>query len=243
MRQLTIALVMAVLLTGTAATAVAASSAKVPMRIHVRACASCHGKRGQGGKRGFYPRIGGQHQGYLFRQLKEFREQIRPYPVMRYMVQRLPDKFLKSIAHYFSQKSPPYPPVERNRFSPALIARGRALATHGRWRTGIPACEACHGKDLEGVAPYIPNLLGQPTGYIDAQLGGFASGARGPKGDIMHWVASGLSDRDMRALDAFLSTQRPHGHVRVSLLRRTQGPHKPPVGTRVYNWPHGSLGH
>lgn len=242
MEQLATLLISVLLVSGAVAT-VAAAAAKVPMQIHVRACASCHGKEGQGGKRNFYPRIGGQHQGYLFRQLKEFRDQVRPYPVMQYMVQRLPNKFLMSIAYYFSQKSPPYMPVTQNTFSPALIAQGRRIATQGLWRSGVPACETCHGKNLEGVPPYIPNLLGQPSAYIESQLGGFSAGTRGPKDDVMHWVASGMNHRDMRALAAFLSTQRPPDHTRISLARTRYKPPHPPVSTRVYNWPHGSLGH
>lgn len=197
-----------------------AFAAKVPntLQQRVKACTACHGEHGGGGGKDFYPRLGGQHAGYLFRQLVQFREHVRAYPVMQYMVNRLPDSYLHEIAVYFSQQNPPYPPVTRNAVDPAMIAYGRDLATHGNWRTGVPACAACHGGNLEGTAPYIPDLLGQPIAYINAQLGGWAAGTRGPKGDVMRWVASDLSQFDIRALDAYLATLRPAGQTQVSLI-------------------------
>lgn len=197
-----------------------AFSAKVPntLRQRVKACTSCHGRNGGGGDQDFYPRLGGQHAGYLYRQLREFRDHQRAFPVMQYMIDRQPDYYLRQIAFFFSKLNPPYPPVTRNVFDPELIAAGRQLVMHGNWRTGVPGCAACHESDLQGQAPFIPSLLGQPTAYINAQLGGWAAGTRGPKGDPMRWVASDLSQHDIRALDAYISTLRPPGKAWVSLL-------------------------
>lgn len=221
-----------------------AFAAKVPttLKQRVQACTACHGEQGGGGLQNFYPRLGGQHQGYLFRQLKEFREGMRAFPVMQYMANRLSDAYLREIAGYFSQQNPPYPPVTRNAFDPALIAMGRQLTTKGNWRTGVPACEVCHGPDLQGTAPYIPNLLGQPIAYIDAQLGGWAAGTRGPKGDVMRWIASDLSQENIRALDAYLATLRPKGEAHVSLLKPGYVQPRPPVESRVYEFPNGAWG-
>ena len=42
----------------------------------VPACMGCHGENGQG--KDLVPRLAGQHAGYLFRQIKDFKTEIRP---------------------------------------------------------------------------------------------------------------------------------------------------------------------
>jgi len=241
MRRIVTILALGLLAAGAASSALAASVPNT-LKQRIKACTACHGEQGGGGQQDFYPRLGGQHAGYLFRQLREFREGIRAYPVMQYMANRLPDDYLHEIAQYFSEQNPPYPPVAQNTFNPALIVLGRQLTNQGNWRTGVPACEACHGPDLRGTPPYIPDLLGQPIAYIDAQLGGWAAGTRGPKGDVMRWVASDLSQQDIRALDAYLATLRPPGQSHVSLLKPGYQQPRPPVESRVYEFPNGAWG-
>src|SRR3954447_21454448 len=63
------------------------------------------------------------------------------------------------------------------------------------------ACQACHGSAGIGTAPDIPNLAGQKTGYLAAQLTAFRTGDR--KHELMNAIASQLSDADIADLVAF----------------------------------------
>jgi cytochrome c553 len=52
-------------------------------------CAACHGDAGQGGKKGEYPRLAGQHVEYLMDQLKKFKERKRTnLPMFPYTEER-----------------------------------------------------------------------------------------------------------------------------------------------------------
>jgi cytochrome c553 len=67
-----------------------------------RACTACHGKEGRATADGYFPRIAGKPQGYLFNQLVNFRDGRRQNAAMIYMVQHTTDAYLQEIAGYFS---------------------------------------------------------------------------------------------------------------------------------------------
>ena len=58
------------------------------------------------------------------------------------------------------------------------LARGEALVRRGDAARKLPACIACHGAALTGVAPNVPGLLGLPRDYLIGQLGGWQTGLR-----------------------------------------------------------------
>lgn len=62
------------------------------MAKRVAPCMACHGKEGRAAADGYYPRIAGKPEGYLYNQLRNFRDGRRQqYPLMVYMVQHLSD--------------------------------------------------------------------------------------------------------------------------------------------------------
>ena len=97
---------------------------------------------------------------------------------MTYLVSNLPDAYLQEIAGYFSTQHPPYPAPQAVQVPAAVLERGRLLATQGDASRNIPACAACHGEMLTGVAPAVPGLLGLPRDYLNAQFGAWRIGAR-----------------------------------------------------------------
>ncbi len=102
------------------------------------ACASCHGKRGEGLKANeYYPRIAGKPAGYLYNQLRNFRERRRHSPPMNYMVAYLSDEYLREIAAQYAALSPAYPPPGRAP-SKDLLERGEALMLRGDPLRKIP---------------------------------------------------------------------------------------------------------
>src|ERR1700722_11471633 len=114
------------------------------MAARVLACASCHGDKGQGTNDDYFPRLAGKPAGYLYNQLIAFRDGRRKYPPMNYLLEFLPDAYLKAMADYFASELPPFPPPAIPDVSAVLLARGEALATKGDPAQQIPACANCH---------------------------------------------------------------------------------------------------
>lgn len=195
------------LLAGSAASAVAAPPDAMAQRV--APCMSCHSDTDRVTGDGYYPRIAGKPPGYLYNQLINFRDGRRQqYPLMVYMVQHLSDDYLREIAEYFAAQKPPYPPPQRVDVSQATLERGRVLATVGDGSKNIPACSACHGEKLTGVAPSIPGLLGLPRDYINAQFGAWRDGRRHAAApDCMAQLAQRLSVEDISAASAWLAMQ------------------------------------
>ncbi len=186
----------------------AATPATLPdtMEQRVAACTACHAIKERGDA--FFPRIAGKPAGYLYNQLRNFREGRRRYPMMTYMVDHLPDAYLQEIAQYFSEQHPPYPPPAASTASAGALERGRTLVRHGDPAKKIPACVACHGEQLTGVAPAIPGLIGLPHDYINAQFGAWRNKVRRAAApDCMAEITSRLSDTDVAAVSSWLASQ------------------------------------
>jgi cytochrome c553 len=178
------------------------------MAARVLACASCHGDKGQGTNDDYFPRLAGKPAGYLYNQLVAFRDGRRKYPPMNYLLEFLPDSYLNKMAEYFASEQPPFPPPATPVVSPAILARGEALATKGDPAHNIPACANCHGPSFTGMEPAIPGLLGLRTNYIGAQLGAWRYGTRTAAApDCMQIVAGHLTEDDVKALASWLSSR------------------------------------
>jgi cytochrome c553 len=177
----------------------------------VAACLACHSLKERGDA--FFPRIAGKPAGYLYNQLRNFRDGRRQYPMMTYMVEHLPDAYLREIADYFAAQHPPYPPATAGsgtNASAALLARGETLVQQGDAAKKIPACVSCHGAALTGVLPAIPGLIGLPSDYINAQFGAWKGQTRRAAApDCMAVIASRLSTDDVAAVSSWLSKQTP----------------------------------
>jgi cytochrome c553 len=175
----------------------------------VAPCMTCHGKEGRATNDGYYPRIAGKPAGYLFNQLRNFRDGRREqYPLMTYLVQHLSDDYLREMAEYFAAQDLPYPPPQPAAASQAVLERGKALAINGDASRNIPACMACHGKALTGVVPALPGLLGLPRDYLLGQFGAWREGARRAAApDCMGEITQRLSLEDINAVSSWLAAQ------------------------------------
>lgn len=182
------------------------------------ACIACHNIDGKRGADGYYPRIAGKPAGYLANQLINFRDGRRAYPQMIYMVDNLSDTYLHELAGYFSALEVAYPAPEPLAVSATVAARGQTLVQHGDTAKNIPACVACHGSALTGVAPAIPGLLGLPRDYLAAQFGAWRNGTRHAAApDCMGKIATQLSIDDVGALSAWLSAQPVPAHAKPAI--------------------------
>jgi cytochrome c553 len=194
--------------------AVVADPAAVPkfsrvdsLEARVQGCVTCHGQQGQGTGNGYFPRIAGKPPGYLFNQLRAFRDGTRRYLPMNYLVAYLPDPYLQEIADHFSKLRPAFAAFEVPPVAPEVRERGRLLVTSGDAKRQIPPCVACHGARMTGMEPGIPALVGLRPAYITAQLTRWRTGERHAlEPDCMRRIATRLEDADLVAIAAWLGS-------------------------------------
>jgi cytochrome c553 len=187
---------------------VAAPAFEDSMAQRALACTGCHGKEGRAASDGYYPRIAGKPDGYLYNQLLNFRDGRRSYALMTHLVQHLTDDYLRELAGYFAGLDLPYPPPQTAVQDAALLARGRSLVLEGDASRGIPSCAQCHGAALTGVTPAVPGLLGLPRDYLNAQFGAWRIGQRkAHEPDCMAQVARQLRPEDIGAVTGWLAAQ------------------------------------
>jgi cytochrome c553 len=142
--------------------------------IYRDACANCHGERGQGGKDGEYPRLAGQYQAYVERQLADFRDRKRQNKPMIPIFKsgRLQEEDIAAVAAYLAALEPPAPGEVK---VPEEIEGDMELGLEIYERD----CILCHGPDGRGKPEKdSPQLVRQYPRYIAKQLSDFRNGER-----------------------------------------------------------------
>ncbi|MDO9468441.1 MAG: c-type cytochrome [Thiobacillus sp.] len=178
----------------------------------ITACVSCHGARGEGQSATGFPRLAGQPQAYLLKQLQAFAESKRKNPLMEPIARALSAQQMRDLADYYAGL-PGWPmPAKQSGTSDPPVAPGPRLATTGNWDKGIPACFACHGPDGAGIPPHFPAITGQPSAYTRTQLKAWQAGTRGndPQG-LMKSVADRMTDADIDAVSRYLENPAATG--------------------------------
>lgn len=160
------------------------------------ACIFCHGIEGNARAQN-YPRLAGQPEVYLAKQLKAFASGERTDPTMTSMALSMSEREIEGLAAHFA-KTAPLPNTTFHGDS-ARVARGDALAKANN-------CVACHGQKLEGKDTY-PRLAGQGYGYLRDQLSRFKSGERRDSSGAMSAVAKALSTQDIDDVAQFLASR------------------------------------
>lgn len=181
------------------------------MAQRVLACTGCHGPQGRASPEGYVPRIAGKPAGYLYQQLLGFRDGRRRQAGMASLLEGLPDDYLREIAaHFAALDLPPrvIPAPRKAAQDAAAAARAQTLVRDGDRAAQVPACAACHGQALAGVAPGVPGLIGLPRDYIVSQLGAWRLGTRrATEPDCMARIAQRLDATDVAAMADWLSRQ------------------------------------
>ena len=118
-------------------------------------CAACHGVDGNS-PIPVNPSLAGQHPGYLYKQLTDFKAGRRKNAAMSAMVANLSDDDLRNLAAYFAAQKP----MAGTAKDRALAAAGQRLYRGGNSETGVPACSGCHSPDGAGVPAQYPRLAG-----------------------------------------------------------------------------------
>ncbi|HNP26769.1 MAG TPA: cytochrome c4 [Nitrosomonas sp.] len=193
--------------------AIAANNVPDTMAERVKSCTICHGDKDKIEQHAYYPSINGKPKGYLFNQLRNFRDRRRHYQPMAVLLENMSDNYLMEIAHYFSMLQLPASPPEQIKMQSNEIRLAEQLIFSGFSDRNIPACSACHGEALMGIEPFIPGLLGLSRTYITAQFGSWRNGGliRGQVSDCMSEIANKLTDNEIIAIAKWLATRPVSG--------------------------------
>lgn len=164
-------------------------------------CSACHNVDGNSPLPNF-PKLAGQGQRYLYKQMQDIKSGERPVIEMTGMLDAMTDQDLQDIAAWYnSQKG------TIGAAAPDLVERGQALFRGGKLEDGMPACIGCHLPNGEGLDLAIyPKLNGQHAAYTEQQLTAFREGERVNDGDamIMRNIAAKLSNKDIKAISSYI---------------------------------------
>ena len=97
---------------------------------------------------------------------------------MNYLLEYLPEDYLKEMADYFAAQRPPLPPPRDARRQQRDAGARRVLVTKGDAAADIPACASCHGPHSRAWSRRSPACSGLRASYISAQLGAWRYGTR-----------------------------------------------------------------
>ena len=165
-------------------------------------CAACHNNDGNS-TNPLWPKLAGQHSGYLMKQLRDFKSGARKDPNMTAMVAPLSAEDIEDLAAHFSaQKRSPGKKGDAKK-----SAAGEQLFFSGNIDKGITACVGCHASKAEGnPAGDFPALHSQHKDYLVKTLKDFRSGARlNDPALMMHVIAIKLDDQDIENIAEYLS--------------------------------------
>lgn len=175
-----------------------ASAMSIEERVATQ-CSACHGAQGQSVSP-LFPSLAGQNAEYMVKQLSEFKSGKRKSETMSPQVAELTVADIKGLAAFYAAR-----PARVNRVSDEdLIPVGRYIYFKGNSFSGVPACADCHGADGHGTAS-LPRLAGQNSRYLLNQLKEFNQRTRTNDNQVMHLVASRLTEFETKAVSDYLS--------------------------------------
>lgn len=196
-------------------------------KTQAASCAGCHGEDGNSLVSTF-PKLAGQHESYLVKQLQAFKNGSRNAPMMAPLAMGLKADAIENIAAYYATQSiqpNPKPEIDdedledldeaqRQEASETkqaeleqLLALGGDLYRNGDLEREVSACIACHGPYGEGNKPAaFPALHSQHADYLIKSLTDYKNGSRQNNPDnMMHMIASKMTDKEIKAVAYHIS--------------------------------------
>ena len=130
-------------------------------------CSACHGENGVPSDTAT-PILAGQHQGYLYLQLRDYKRGTRASEQMAPIAQALERDEMMALAEYFSKQ--PWPNLRQVSAS----AQETAIALRANASIG---CTGCHLGEYQGDGTQ-PRLAGQSRAYLERSMVDFRTRAR-----------------------------------------------------------------
>ena len=170
-------------------------------KVKSASCAACHGADGNS-VNPEWPKLGGQHAGYIIQQLRYFSDGERDNATMKGMAANLSDEDRMDLAAYYASQKVSYGAAD-----PAEVELGERIYRGGNSESGVAPCMSCHGPNGAGnPAANYPALRGQHAKYVENQLHGFAEGNRVNENSIamMQIIANRMTNKEIRAVASYI---------------------------------------
>lgn len=163
-------------------------------------CSACHGFAGASPS-DTMPILAGIDVAYFKKAIGDYATGRRPSPEMEPYAKMVNQFGIDDIAAYFTAQPRSRTPV---RVDPAAVARGKSAANQ---------CVVCHGPEGTGDrAKLIPDLTGQPPGYLRNQMLLFKTDQRSPGEPTLRALKAlmrEIPDNTLADLAAYYSSLRP----------------------------------
>ena len=162
-------------------------------------CSACHGFAGAS-RSDSMPVLAGMNAAYLKKALQDYAGGKRVSAEMEPFAKQAIALGVDDVAAYFSSQRKVASPIT---VDPGAVARGKAAST---------ACAACHGPTGKGdTAKGVPDLTGQPPGYLANQIRLFKTDRRSPGDEALKAVKAvmkSVPDAAIPDIAAYYSSQR-----------------------------------
>ncbi|NWG31823.1 MAG: cytochrome c4 [Rhodocyclaceae bacterium] len=174
--------------------------------IAATVCAACHNPDGNSPTPA-NPKLAGQHAGYLFKQMKNFKAGADGKPervnaIMNGMIAPYSEEQMKDLAAWFSSQKQVGGEVKDR----ATLELGQKLYRAGDASKGLPACAGCHGPAGKGIPIQYPRIAGQYQEYLEAQLKAFRNGERAnDPNKMMRMIAIKMTDAEIHAVADYIA--------------------------------------
>ena len=155
-------------------------------------CSACHGENGIPTNPDA-PIIWGQHAGYLYIEMKDFKSKSRKSEIMNGIAESLEKSDMLALAQYFEAKPWPKTGYSSNA---ADAAKGDQIGTAGM-------CTSCHLGTFLGDSS-IPHIAGQTQVYLEKTLLAFKSRERNNNVDKSNLMQT-FTDEDLKTMSRFLA--------------------------------------
>ena len=156
-------------------------------------CSACHGENGIPQDKAT-PVIAGQHQGYLYLQLRDYKLGTRASEQMAPIAQALERDEMMALAEYFSKQ--PWPALRQ----PAAGAADTATAQRANASIG---CTGCHLGEYQGDGTQ-PRIAGQRREYLAQTMLDFRTRARANNPGMTDLMRA-TSEAEIAAMAAYLA--------------------------------------
>ena len=165
----------------------------------IPACVSCHGEAGNSTIT-VNPKLAGQHEGYIVKQLNDFASPARVQAIMSTYAKAMTDEDKKNVGAYLAAQAQK-PGAANNKDTVDL---GKKIYRGGIAEKNVPACASCHGAGGAGVPVQYPRVGGQHQDYTVAQLDLFRTDAR--KNSVqMSTIAKRMSADEIKAVADYIA--------------------------------------
>lgn len=165
----------------------------------IPACSSCHGDKGNSSI-SVNPKLAGQHEAYLAKQLGNFKTAERNNAVMSAFAKPLSESEIRNVAAFLSVQTQKRGAAKDKN----IVALGQKIYRGGIAEKNIPACAGCHSPNGAGIPAQFPRLAGQHQDYTIAQLSGFRAKTR-KNSTQMEVIAKNMSEEEVKAVADYVA--------------------------------------